>query len=41
MREIARTRVASADAPYRHDIDTDRNTLVADEPLNAGGIGIP
>ena len=37
MKEIARTRVASADTPYRHDIDTGRHTLVADEPPHAGG----
>lgn len=37
MKEIARARVSSTDAAYRHDIDTGRHTLVADEPLHAGG----
>lgn len=37
MKEISRAQVVSADAPYRHDIQTGQHRLVADEPPHAGG----
>lgn len=37
MKAISSATVTSAGAAYRHDIQTGRHTLVADEPPHAGG----
>lgn len=40
MKVISTARVVSGSVNYRHDIQTGRHKLVADEPVSAGGLDV-